>query len=163
MNRPLFSVFYKWALGFCLMILPSLTFAQKKTQQRRIAILELSNRTKQQVSLEEINFLTNEMRRVAGYLPSADFLVMTKESIEVLIDPSQSIEDCVGVCEVETGRLLGADWILTGEVIRFGRSLRVSIKLHETKSGQYLAGESLKGKEVEDLEVPIQQSTLKLT
>ena len=136
--------------------------AQNKPQQKRIAILELANRTKHQVSLDEINFLTNEMRQVAGYLPSSEFLVMTKESIEVLIDPSKSLEDCVGTCEVETGRLLGADWILTGEVIRFGKSLRVSIKLHETQSGQYLAGESLKGKEVEDLELPIQQSTLKL-
>ena len=155
---------YKWALILSLFILnlPHSAVAQDKNQQKRIAILELANRTKHQVSLDEINYLTNEMRRVAGYLPSSKFLVMTKESIEVLIDPSKSLEDCVGVCEVETGRLLGADWILTGEVIRFGKSLRVSIKLHETRSGQYLAGESLKGKEVEDLEVPIQKSTLKL-
>ena len=137
-------------------------FAQGKSKPKRIAILELANRTRQQVSLEEIHYLTNEMRRVAGFLPSDDFLVMTKESIEVLIDPDKSLEDCIGVCEVETGRLLGADWILTGEVIRFGKSLRVSVKLHDTKSGQYLAGESLKGKQVEDLELPIQQSTLKL-
>ena len=124
--------------------------------------MELANKTRQQVSTEEIHYLTNEMRRVAGFLPSSEFLVMTKESIEVLIDPNKSLEDCIGVCEVETGRLLGANWILTGEVIRFGKSLRVSVKLHDTKSGQYLAGESLKGKQVEDLELPIQQSTLKL-
>ena len=163
-SRTLYQICYR-----CLFLLilscgvsTPLIFAQGKSKPKRIAILELANRTRQQVSLEEIHYLTNEMRRVAGFLPSDEFLVMTKESIEVLIDPDKSLEDCIGVCEVETGRLLGADWILTGEVIRFGKSLRVSVKLHDTKSGQYLAGESLKGKQVEDLELPIQESTLKL-
>ena len=80
----------------------------------------------------------------------------------VLIDPNTTLEDCVGTCEVETGRTLGADWILTGEVIRFGKSLRVSVKLHDTHSGQYLAGDSLKGRDVEELELSIKLSTLKL-
>ena len=156
--RCLLSLALSWAtLGSW-----ALAQGEPKPKPKRIAILELANRTRQQVSLEEIHYLTNEMRRVAGFLPADEFLVMTKESIEVLIDPDKSLEDCIGVCEVETGRLLGADWILTGEVIRFGKSLRVSVKLHETRSGQYLAGESLKGKAVEDLELPIQQSALKL-
>lgn len=150
-----------WLAISCSIFGP-LSFAEETRKPKRIAILELADRTRGQVSREEIHYLTNEMRRIAGLLPRDLFLVMTKENIEVLIDPGQSLEECVGSCEVETGRLLGADWILTGEVIRFGKSLRVSVKLHDTRSGQYLAGESLKGKEVEDLELPIQRSTLKL-
>ena len=136
--------------------------AAPEGEKKRIAVLELSNRTKKLISQEEINFLSNEMRRVAGYLPPERFLVMTKESMMVLIDPNTTLEDCVGTCEVETGRTLGADWILTGEVLRFGKSLRVSVKLHDTHSGQYLAGDSLKGRDVEELELSIKLSTLKL-
>ena len=68
------------------------------------------------ISRDEVSFLTNEVRRVVGYLPTERFLVMTKESMAVMIEPGKTLEDCVGQCEVETGRLLNAEWIITGEL-----------------------------------------------
>ena len=121
------------------------------------------NRAPQLVSRDEVAYLTNELRTVASYLPSPKYLVLTQESLEALIDPSKSIEDCVGSCAVETGRLVGARWILTGQVVRFGSSLRVSLKLHDTKSGQFLKGAAVKGKSVEDLERELHVQALSLT
>ena len=54
--------------------------AAPEGEKKRIAVLELTNRTKKLISQEEINFLSNEMRRVAGYLPPERFLVMTKRA-----------------------------------------------------------------------------------
>ena len=131
-----------------------------KTQ--RIAVLELMNRAPQQVTSDEVSYLTNELRTVASYLPAPRFLVLTQESLETLIDPSMKLEDCVGSCAVETGRIVGARWILTGEVVRFGSSLRVSLKLHDTKSGHFLKGAAVKGKSVEDLEQELHAQALSL-
>ena len=131
-----------------------------KTQ--RIAVLELMNKAPQQVTRDEVSYLTNELRTVASYLPSPRFLVLTQESLEALIDPSMKLEDCVGSCAVETGRTVGARWILTGEVVRFGSSLRVSLKLHDTKSGHFLKGAAVKGKSVEDLEQELHIQALSL-
>lgn len=128
----------------------------------RIAVLELMNRAPQQVSKDEVSYLTNELRTVASYLPSSKFLVLTQESLEALIDPSMKLEDCVGSCAVETGRIVGARWILTGEVVRFGSSLRVSLKLHDTKSGHFLKGAAVKGKSVEELEQALHAQALSL-
>ncbi len=128
----------------------------------RVAVLELSNRVPKQVSVDEISYLSDQLRTVASYLPKSKYLVLTKESLEVLIDPSVNVEDCVGKCEVETGRLVGAHWILTGEVVRFGRSLRVSLKVHNTQSGQFLKGTFLKGNSVEELEAQLHRQALSL-
>ena len=129
-------------------------------ESERVAVLELLNKVPQLVSKDEVSYLTNELRSVASFLPKSKYLVLTKESLEVLIDPSTSLEECVGSCAVETGRLVGAQWILTGEVVRFGKSLRVSLKVHNTQTGQFLKGTSIKGKSVEDLESKLHQQTL---
>ena len=129
---------------------------------QRIAVLELLNRAPKLVSRDEVSYLTNELRTVASYLPTPKFLVLTQESLEALIDPSKSIEDCVGSCAVETGRIVGARWILTGEVVKFGSSLRVSLKLHDTKSGHFLKGAAVKGKSVEELEQDLHAQALSL-
>ena len=162
LKRFIYCTILTLTISFLNLMIINQSNANPKTGQKRIAILELVNRTKNDVSQIEVQFLTNEMRRVTGFLPTSEFLVMTKESIMVLIDPNTNLEECVGSCEVETGRAIGADFILTGEVIRFGKSLRVSVKLHDTRSGQYLAGDSLKGSNVEELELPVQLASLKL-
>ena len=141
---------------------PQVSAPKFQGEVERIAVLELHNRVPQQVSRDEITYLSNELRTVASYLPSSKYIVLTKESLEVLIDPSMKLEECVGSCAVETGRLIGATWILTGEVVRFGQSLRVSLKVHHTKTGQFLKGVSIKGTTVEDLETKLHAETLAL-
>ena len=51
---------------------------------------------------------------------------MTQENIEVLLPPNTKLEDCTSECQVETGRTIGARYIITSEVLRFGSSLRIS-------------------------------------
>lgn len=134
----------------------------EESEVERVAVLELKNRLPQEITRDEISFLTNEARAVVSALPKSHFIVMTRESLQMLIAPGKRLEDCVGTCEVETGRMIGAQWIITGEVVRFGTSLRVSLKLHDTRTGQLISGGSLKGKTVEDLEQPIKEETLRL-
>jgi len=138
--------------------LSSISYADVK----RIAILELKNLAQNNVSPTELHYLSNEVRLITSYLPKDQYLIMTKESMLTLIDPDKTLEDCVGECEIETGRLLNADWIITGELLRFGSSLRVSLRLHNTRNGQFVKGVSFKGRTIESLEKPLHIASLRL-
>ncbi len=107
---------------------------QKAGGKERIAVLDLKNRAG--VKDSELLYLTSLIRQAAGRLPSDRFSVMTKDNILVLLPPGTQIEDCVGTCAVDTGRRLGAQWILVGEVVRFGSALRVVLNLHHSQSGE---------------------------
>ena len=155
--RKLMSHFLVYGL-ICLGFMVSNVYA---SDTKRIAVLELKNRTQSGVSQTELAYLTSEIRLIMSYLPKDQFLVMTKESMMMLIEPGKTLEDCVGECEVETGRLINADWIITGEILRFGSSLRVSLRLHNTVNGQFVKGESIRGLTIESLENPLHLAALR--
>jgi Protein of unknown function (DUF1566) len=119
----------------------------------RLAVVELRNEAELRPS--EIAYLT-DLARTQGNktLPAERFLVMTRESIVALLPPGKTLADCAkSQCEVEVGRAIGADYIVTGEVLRFGEGLRLNLKVHACGSGAFLGSESAKGLRVEELEL----------
>ena len=99
-----------------------------------------------------MNYLSDLLRRLASSELTQNFLIMDKENILTLPPPEKSVEDCVGECAVDTGRLLGAAYIITGYIIRFGRQLRVTVKLHDTHTGRLMGSEVASGLEVTYIE-----------
>ena len=128
--------------------------------KERIAVLDLKNQAG--VKPSEINYLSSLLRQAAGRLPQSKYSVMTQDNILVLLPPETNLEDCVGTCAVDTGRRLGAHYILVGEVVRFGKSLRVSLNLHHSGSGELRGSDTVKGETVESLEGPLQGSAVGL-
>ena len=126
----------------------------------RVAALELLNPAK--LPQQEVAYLSNLVRQATAKLPEDGYSVITRENITAMLPPDRKLEDCVGECEVETGRLLGVQWLISGQVVKFGRSLRISLNLHHSKSGEIRGSEVVKGEVVEDLEVPITNATLRL-
>ena len=126
----------------------------------RIAVIELENRVG--VKEDEIHYLTEVLRGAASQLPKTRYSVMTKDNILVMLPPEVSLEDCQGTCAVDTGRKLGAHYILVGSVVRFGKSLRVTLNLHHTRSGQLLRVERVKGLTVDQLEQALESAALRL-
>ncbi len=138
---------------------------QKKDEVKvvkRVAVLELKNSSKGLVKDEELSFLSNLIRQASGRLPQDKFMVMTQENILALLPPETKLEDCVNECTITTGRMLGADYIVTGEVVKFGASLRVALKLHESASGALKSSDTISGNKVEELEGNIQGSAVGL-
>jgi TPR repeat protein/TolB-like protein len=79
--------------------------------------------------------------------------VMTRENVLVLLEAQgRSLEQCEGECEVETGRLLGADWIVSGDLLRVGTRLKLDLRLHETRGGLLLSAAQAGGAGVEQLD-----------
>ena len=126
----------------------------------RIAVIELENIVG--VKEDQIHYLTEVLRGAASQLPKTRYSVMTKDNILVMLPPEVGLDDCQGTCAVDTGRRLGAHYILVGSVVKFGKSLRVTLNLHHTQSGQLLRVERLKGLTVYQLEQPLESAVLRL-
>ena len=126
----------------------------------RVAILEFSNRAK--IRAQEISYLTDLVRQNAAVLPRGRFTVITRENILAMLPPDVDLDRCIDECEIETGRKIGAHWVITGDVVRFGSSLRVTLKLHHSESGELRSSSIVKGRVVEALERPMRNATLKL-
>ena len=118
----------------------------------RVAVVELRNEGDLQA--REVSYLTDQVRtQASAALPGERFLVMTRESIVALLPPGKTLADCAKQqCEVEVGRTIGADYIVTGEVLKFGDELRLNMKVHHCVSGAFLGSETAKGTKVNDLE-----------
>jgi hypothetical protein len=110
------------------------------------------------MSKEEVDYLTGLVRRIISKQLSRSYLIMTQENIEVLLPPGTNLDDCVSECQVETGRTIGARYIITGDVLRFGSSLRLTLRMHDTRSGRLIASEVAKASKIDDLEAPTERA-----
>ena len=102
----------RYLLCMLLYLFPNLSFAEV-----RLAVLEFHG-----VGLERtfVEMLTDEVR--FGVLEASEghkikgetLTIMTRENIlEILKDQGLSSEDCVGECEVEITKNIGADYVIS--------------------------------------------------
>lgn len=140
------------ALTRVVLLLCALGVTSAWAAPRRIAVLTLQNSA--QLSASEIGYVTDRVRAALLRLPTSQFVVLTRENILALLPPGTDLADCEADCEVSTGRLLGADLIITGEVLRFGSGLRVVLRAHDVASAKWVASTTASGTRVETLEAP---------
>lgn len=110
--------------------------------ERRLAVLELRGAG---VEPQVLSLLSEAAR--TGALGAKGIAVVTRENLLVLlqaagVDPAA----CEGECEIETGRKIGADLVITGDVARIEERFVVTLKLHETARGTLLGARQLQGK-----------------
>ena len=103
-----------------------------KPIQDRVAVLELRNLAR--LDRGEVSYLSNLLRQAAGRLPQSRFLVMTNDNLEALLPPEVDLESCDSTCPIEVGRTIQADWLLVGEVIKFGANADHQL----SKAGRYV-------------------------
>ena len=134
--------------------------SNEQLDKSRVAVLDLQNRAK--LEEESVNYLSSLLRQAASRLPSQKYSVMTRDNLQVMLPPEVKIEDCQGSCAVDTGRKIGAQWVLTGEVINFGDELRITLSLHHSQSGELRGSEMVKGSDLRSLEGPLQGTAMGL-
>ncbi len=120
----------------------------------RIAVLELQQRAG--LSPAEADYLTDLVRGVAG--ARGDLFVLTRENIVELLPPGTDLAACEGDCEVETGRRLGVDFVVSGEIVDFAGELRILLRLHATRSGALLASEKAAAPRIAAAEAPLENA-----
>ncbi len=127
----------------------------------RIAVLEI----KGSLSRGQLSILSDKIR--SGILlgvQGKDFVVMSRENTAVLLkDMGLDCEKVQGECEVETGRNIGAAYVVSGSVEDVGRGMMLlSLKIHDTKTGALKAAGDVRGEEVIDMVDLLQAESAKL-
>jgi hypothetical protein len=120
--------------------------------QGRLAVLELRSKFKgRDADSFDAGYFADLARGAAlRALPSMQ--VITKENLLVLLESQgKSLEACEGECEVDTGRMVGADYVVSGEALRVGSHFKINLKLHETKSARLVSQGVASGRTVDEL------------
>lgn len=118
----------------------------------RVAALDLVD-TEQHLSAAESRLLGDALRRTCrNTLPSDRYLIMTRDNVLQLLPPGQGMADCAGDCAVETGRNLGARYVLTGDVIPLGGELRVTLGLYDSETANLVGSRQARGHDAAGLE-----------
>jgi len=137
--------------------------APKSGEQRVLAVLELKNKLAgAEASAIDSTYLSNVIRSHAvEQVPGLK--VITRENMLVLVQASgKSLAECEGECEVDTGRLLGADLVISGELLKFGTHYKLDLRLHDTREGRLLAGAHASGRSADELDEEVSAALNKL-
>ena len=116
-----------------------------------VAVLEFRDKVPPEQRIDAA-YLSDQVRSaVKRSLPDAR--VITRENMLVLLQASgKDLANCEGECEVDTGRRIGADLVVSGELLRFGTQYKLNMKLHDTRSGELLSGAVASGTTADELD-----------
>ena len=116
------------------------------------------------ITLEEKQYLTDVLRSEAVKILPAEqnYVIMTRENINMMLPPGKAIEDCEGSCLVETGKNISADYIAQGHVGRFANNLTITVELYETAGNKLMGSFSGKASNIEALEIGIRKKSQEL-
>ncbi|MBP7127391.1 hypothetical protein KBD49_13590, partial [Myxococcota bacterium] len=117
---------------------------------RKVAVLEFQDSAG--LTEYEVRALSDDVREAALVLPRDRYLVMTRESMLVMLPPGTTLAQCTGAqCEVEMGRMVGADVVVAGEMGRFSGSLEVRLKVFDTRTAALLGTVTAGGRDLREL------------
>jgi formylglycine-generating enzyme required for sulfatase activity len=101
-----------------------------------LAVLDKSRPEDAGLSRAKLDALTQAVRGEATRRLPTGFTILSEENTLVILrDMGVDLSRCQGECEVETGRKLGADWVLSQQLTRFGTVWNLQLNLFETATG----------------------------
>jgi len=122
---------------------PPAGFATVQVRGKHMAVLEFQGK-----DLDPDILMTFSDTVRGGTLQALEphgVVVMTRENMLVLLRDMGKKECGEGDCEVETARNIGADYVISGKVVRVEQSYFVTLKLHETQGGSLLGTDTVEG------------------
>lgn len=127
---------------------------------KRVAVLEL--RHSKALARDAVSYLADRVRQIAQARAGEVLLLLTRQNLAAMLPPGTRLEDCEGECEVETGRNIGADYVIAGRVLPFERGLRAILTLHDTASGRQVASGHARGADLRAIEASLVAATQRL-
>ena len=119
-------------------LLLSIAYAEVKT----LAVLDYRGEEVEQVILQKLS----DQTRIAASstLPKAEYQVLSRERLLSLLRAQESLRSCTGDgCDLEIGRVLAVDYIVTGNVLALDGEYFVTLQLQEPQTGLMLRGEDI--------------------
>lgn len=124
-----------------------------------LAVLEFRNRLRSadKESIDGQYFCNSVRSTVKRMVPALK--VMTSENVLVLLRASgKSLADCKG----DAGRRLGADLVISGDLVKVGSRIKLDMRIYETHEGQLLAGANAQGRDAEELDDAMKKAVQEL-
>lgn len=122
---------------FILFLLIWICFIPSAFAKQRVAVLEFKG-----IGLDEglVHKLSDQTRRAAAEtLPQSGYIIMTRENMMMILKDMGKDASCMGgSCEVELGRNIGADIIVTGNVMKIDEHYSLTLTLYKTQDGSVL-------------------------
>jgi TolB-like protein len=135
--------------------------AAATTAKSRVAVLDFRS-TKADIDEQKLLLLTDYARE--AMFRSGAFDVITEENAEVILAGyGRQLEECTASCEIEFGTMLGADYVLTGRLTKFGDYVFVTMKAHETTNARLAGAVSYKSSGVLDARQDLEPHIVELT
>jgi TolB-like protein len=122
---------------------PSPVFAAVQVRGKHLAVLEFQGKDLDQDIL--MTFSDTVRGGALQGLQPHGVVVMTRENMLVLLRGMGKRECAEGDCEVETARNIGADYVISGKVVRVEQVYFVTLKLHEAQGGSLLGTDTVEG------------------
>ena len=122
----------------------NIVLAQNEYQEKqRVAVLEFRGID---VNPNLLLPLAEEARGGArSALPTSEFDITSREGMKsMLSDMGKDISDCDVECEVELGRVLNANYVVSGNIYTIDNMYILTLKLHDTMSGSLMGQKSLR-------------------
>jgi len=136
-------------------------FAKSGESEPLLAVLEFTNKLQGPDQVDAAYF--SDVVRGEALDAAPGVHVITRENLLHLLSANQkSLADCEGECEVDTGRRIGADFVVSGELVKIGTTYHLSMKMHDTRSGDLLGVATASGKSVDELDQSTAQAARKL-
>lgn len=121
-----------------------------KAVRGRLAVLDFKSFAPE-LRAENVRYFADLVRAAA--LQQGGWRVITRENLVALLQAAgQDLAACEGECEIETGRRIGADLVVSGELQRLGAKYRLSLRLHDTAEGRLLSTAFGSGATVDELD-----------
>jgi len=127
----------------------------------KLAVLDFKSYT-DVLKPEDVRYFTDLVRGTM-LKASPTLQVMTRENLFVLLQATgRDAATCEGECEVDTGRRIGADSVVSGEILKVGSHFKLSLKLHDTHDGRLLSTAVGSGKSIDELDESAQSAATEL-
>ena len=124
-------------------------------QERHLAVLELKNKLAGHARSQlDASYFTDQIRQAALPIARAHAIgLISRENLLTLLKAAgKTLEGCEGECEVDTGRNVGAEFVISGDLVQVGNTFKASLRFHDTRSGNLLSAVTASGKSAEELD-----------
>lgn len=136
------------ALMVAILLASSSAFASERPL---IAVLDFDG-SQAKLSNAEVVELTEIARKEALDQIGSHYRIITRENlVDLLKSHGKTLEKCQGECETETGRLIGADVVVSGAVRKVYGEYRLGLKAHDTDTKDVIGIEKASSKKKHDL------------
>jgi len=154
-EKPNFSAVAGWNLSLFALVfaLPEpFAYGQVKLYAGRelIAALELQSFT-QQLTSKQVQYLTDAVRKaLMDAIDPQKYVVMTRESMDVLIPPEE--RKCLNdACYAVVGKRLQARLLIAGNVKDLGKRFGVTLEAYDGPTGAVLGIEQGEAQDIDEL------------